>query len=67
MTKRGYIAIAHVLNVNHASLEIVQDMADMLGEDNPRFDRTRFMDAACIEIAMDAQTALRRIINEVSP
>lgn len=46
MTKKDYIAIAAVLNANLANDALVADMADMLEEDNPRFDRERFMRAS---------------------
>lgn len=46
MTKKDYIQIAAVLNANQADLSLVLDMADMLGEDNERFDRERFVRAS---------------------
>lgn len=49
MTKKDYIAIAEVLNANRADMPLVLDMADMLSEDNARFDRSRFVEASTIE------------------
>lgn len=46
MTRKNYIAIAEVLDANRAPLALVQDMADLLEEDNPRFDRDRFIAAS---------------------
>jgi hypothetical protein len=46
MTKQNFEAIAAVLNSNLADLSIVLDFADMCEQDNPRFDRIRFVKAA---------------------
>lgn len=45
-TKRYYVKVAHTLNANHASLAIVLDFADMFEEDDERFDRAAFVQAA---------------------
>lgn len=46
MTRKHFEAIAKVLNANMASHELVEDFADMLEQENPRFDRDRFVDAS---------------------
>lgn len=46
MTRKHFEAIAHVLNANMAPHELVEDFADMLEQENPRFDRYRFVDAS---------------------
>lgn len=46
MTRKDFVAIAAVLDANMADVNLVADMADMLADDNPNFDRARFMDAA---------------------
>lgn len=53
MTKKDFEAIAHTLDANHAPLTLVQDFADMLKEDNPRFDRDTFIRAATHNIKKD--------------
>lgn len=51
MTKKDYIAIAKVLSNSHheagriAVTIIAIGMADMLANDNPKFNRQRFLDA----------------------
>jgi len=50
MTKKNFEAIAHVLDANHAPLSLVQDFADMLEEENPRFDRTLFIAASTVTL-----------------
>lgn len=46
MTRKDFEAIAEVLDANRAPLETVLDMADMLGEQNPRFNRGLFIQAS---------------------
>ena len=56
MTRRDYVAIAHALSeqVGFVNTEnaryvlgcVMQHTADIFAADNPRFDRSRFMDAA---------------------
>lgn len=58
MTRKDYIAIASALNVESPTRtnnpmmtqesfkRIVQNIADVLQADNPRFDRKRFLQAA---------------------
>lgn len=50
MTKKHFEAIAHCLDANLAPLALVQDMADTLAEENPRFDRARFVAASTIRL-----------------
>jgi hypothetical protein len=54
MTRQDFEKIAVVLDANHAPLAIVQDMADMLEEQNERFDRTRFVQASTNQVYLDA-------------
>lgn len=61
MTRKDFEAIAEVLNANHASFAIVSDMADMLEETNPRFDRGLFFKAATSEIREDAARLVRML------
>ena len=49
-TKRDFIAVAEILNANTASLAMVQDFADMFAEQNPRFNRPLFINAATGEL-----------------
>lgn len=51
MTKKDFIAIAGVLDANTAPLATVLDFADMLEEDNPRFDRATFVRASTRRLA----------------
>jgi hypothetical protein len=46
MTRRDFEAIAHVLDANVSPLSLVSDFADLLEEENPRFDRKRFVQAS---------------------
>lgn len=50
MTRKHYIAIAKIINglmLTHVEKEpIAQQFADLCGEDNPNFDRQRFL-VAC--------------------
>ena len=46
MTKQHFEAIAHTLDANVADMCLVLDFADMLEEQNDRFDRPRFVEAA---------------------
>lgn len=56
MTRKHFEAIAHTLDANHAPLALVLDFADMLEEQNERFDRGRFVTASTKNLA----DALRR-------
>ena len=51
MTKKDYIKIAECLDANHAPLALVMDFADMLAEDNERFDKQRFVAASTNTLA----------------
>lgn len=66
MTRRDFESIAAVLDANHAPYPIVCDMADMLEEDNPRFDRSRFIDAASNNIREDAKRLDRMLEREIA-
>lgn len=46
MTRQDFTAIAVCLDANHADLSMVLDFADMLGEQNERFNRALFVQAA---------------------
>lgn len=46
MTRKNFEAIAHTLDANEAPLYLVLDFADMLEEQNERFDRARFVAAS---------------------
>jgi vacuolar-type H+-ATPase catalytic subunit A/Vma1 len=59
MSKQHYVAIAEVLNnvgadaddeVQDAIDNIAEDLADYFLQDNPRFDRERFLKAAGVEV-----------------
>jgi hypothetical protein len=55
MTRKDYQAIAVIISSladkyqfddgRHVVSEVASDLADMMAEDNPRFDRQRFLDA----------------------
>lgn len=66
MTRKHFEAIAHTLNMNHADLNIVQDMADMLEEQNERFDRPRFIAAATKNLREDLNSTLRILDRETA-
>lgn len=51
MTKKDYIKIAECLDANHAPLSLVLDFADMLAEDNSRFDKQKFVAASTNNLA----------------
>lgn len=63
MSKKDFEAIAHILNVNMAPLELVQDFADQFAEDNPRFNRALFIRVATVRL-MASNAAQRRIFEE---
>lgn len=65
MTRKDFESIAHCLNANHAPLALVFDFADMLEEDNPRFDRARFVKASTLNTAGDTASAMRMLAREV--
>jgi hypothetical protein len=64
MTKQHFEEIANVLNANVAPLSLVEDFADMLSEQNERFDRTRFIKASTYALVesldRDLDMVLRR-------
>lgn len=64
-TKQHFVKVATLLDANHASLEIVQDFADLFGEDNERFDRVRFVEASTLNIRKDALAQQRRLLREL--
>lgn len=43
LSKKNYYRIAHILASNDSKGRIINSMADYLKEDNPRFDRDRFV------------------------
>ena len=45
LSKKYYIAIATILRENKASVEIVYALSCYFAEDNPNFDRLRFIGA----------------------
>ena len=49
MTRRDYITFASLIHDHRDSLppQFVADFALILKEDNPRFNASRFLDAAC--------------------
>ena len=58
MTRKDYVMIAEVINRNTASLtesalidfaRMAEDLATELQNDNPRFDRDRFLDACGVK------------------
>lgn len=63
MTKKDFIAIADVLDANLASLEMVEDMADVLEETNPRFDRKRFIAASTLSLIERTEVLAERLAN----
>lgn len=64
MTRKHFIAIAATLDANRAPLALVQDFADMLEEQNERFDRPRFIEAATINIRREASYFANRLAGE---
>lgn len=52
MTKQDFEAIAHVLDANEAPLAIVLDFADMLSEQNERFNYGLFVKASTKELTL---------------
>lgn len=65
MTRKNYEELAHILDANVAPLGIVFDTADYLGEDNPRFDRARFVLAATKNLRDSQVRTLRMIEKDV--
>lgn len=61
MTKKHFIAIAALLDANRASLAIVSDFADLFEEENPRFNRQQFVEAATLNMRDDLNHALRAL------
>lgn len=48
MTRKDYVAIAKVFQVQFKSVDVlrcINDISDMLAKDNARFDRERFLKA----------------------
>jgi hypothetical protein len=66
MTKKDFIAIAAVLNANHADTALVLDMADMLGEQNPLFNRALFVDASTTALRDSLAFELKTIERETN-
>jgi hypothetical protein len=64
MSKRDFIAIAHVLNANMAPLELVSDFADMLEEDNDLFDRQKFVVASTLNLRAQQEHEARMLARE---
>ena len=42
MTKRDYVRIAHVLAKHNASDELIESMAEMMKQENPKFKKSTF-------------------------
>ena len=61
MTRKDFEAIAAVLDANMASEGIVLDMADMLKEQNERFDRARFIEASTNLYRLNTAAAATRL------
>jgi hypothetical protein len=61
MTRKDFEAIAHILDANIAEEGLVLDFADMLAEQNPRFDRARFIEASTNVYRLNAASASRRL------
>jgi len=64
MNRKRFIALAATLNANHATLALVQDMADMCEEFNPLFDRAVFIDASTVNLQKSLTTDLRILNRE---
>ena len=64
MTKQHFEEIAHVLDANRAPLALVEDFADMLSEQNERFDRARFVKAATNALVEDMDADLARLLRK---
>ena len=47
LSRKNYVAIAAALKASQASIETVKAVAEVFEQDNPRFDRDRFLSAAC--------------------
>ena len=67
MTRKDFEAIAHILDANVADEGIVLDFADMLAEQNPRFDRARFIDASTNVYRLNAASTIRRLDRAKAP
>lgn len=61
MTKKDFIAIAAVLSANNSPLHTVLDMADMLEDSNPRFDRGLFVEASTGNLRKSLESDLRML------
>lgn len=61
MTRKDFEAIAAVLDANMASEGTVLDMADMLAEQNERFDRARFIAASTNLYRLNTASAAKRL------
>ncbi len=61
MTKKDFEAIANILDANMADEGIVLDFADMLADQNPRFDRAQFIMASTNLYRLNTSRAVRRI------
>lgn len=66
-TKAEFIAVADILNKNTAPLPLVQDFADYFGEQNPRFNRALFINAATGELRRQRATEDYLWTKEVYP
>lgn len=45
MTRKDYIKIAAIIKARGADVDLANDFADLLEDDNERFDRERFLTA----------------------
>lgn len=63
MSKRDFIAIAHILNANIAPLSLVSDFADMCEETNECFDRQKFVIASTQNLRTQQEHEDRMFIN----
>lgn len=51
MSRKDFKLIAEALKRSNAPARVVQSMADALSGTNPRFDRSRFVEAASADAA----------------
>lgn len=64
MTKKDFIAIALVLDANQAPLALVQDFADMLEEQNERFNRSQFIRASTENLFQNSNREVAHLIQQ---
>jgi hypothetical protein len=64
MTKQHFEEIARVLDANRAPLALVEDFADMLSEQNERFNRVLFIKASTHALVETLDTDLARVLRK---